>query len=129
MRNWLGLALIPQAGVAIGLAALAARTIGGETGSAMETIILASSVLYELIGPACAKLSLYLSKSYSKDIDVVVPDEQIEGAAQKSNVEVLIDKINEIRTRIPESKESEDEKAYDEAAEEYYVLNSRQKRR
>lgn len=95
----------------------------------METIILASSVLYELIGPACAKLSLYLSKSYSKDIDVVVPDEQIEGAAQKSNVEVLIDKINEIRTRIPESKESEDEKAYDEAAEEYYVLNSRQKRR
>lgn len=129
VRNWLGLALIPQAGVAIGLAALAARTIGGETGSAMETIILASSVLYELIGPACAKLSLYLSKSYSKDIDVVVPDEQIEGAAQKSNVEVLTDKINEIRTRIPESKESEDEKAYDEAAEEYYVLNSRQKRR
>ena len=129
VRNWLGLALLPQAGVAIGLAALAARTIGGETGSAMETIILASSVLYELIGPACAKLSLYLSKSYSKDIDVVVPDEQIEGAAQKSNVEVLIDKINEIRTRIPESKESEDEKAYDEAAEEYYVLNSRQKRR
>lgn len=129
VRNWLGLALIPQAGVAIGLAALAARTIGGETGSAMETIILASSVLYELIGPACAKLSLYLSKSYSKDIDVVVPDEQIEGAAQKSNVEVLIDKINEIRTRIPESKEREDEKAYDEAAEEYYVLNSRQKRR
>ena len=129
VRNWLGLALIPQAGVAIGLAALAARTIGGETGSAMETIILASSVLYELIGPACAKLSLYLSKSYSKDIDVVVPDEQIEGAAQKSNVEVLIDKINEIRTRIPESKESEDEKAYDEAAEEYYVFNSRQQKR
>lgn len=129
MRNWLGLALIPQAGVAIGLAALAARTIGGETGSAMETIILASSVLYELIGPACAKLSLYLSKSYSKDIDVVVPDEQIADVAQKSNVEVLIDKINEIRNRIPDTKESEDEKAYDEAAEEFYMLNSRQKRR
>lgn len=129
VRNWLGLALIPQAGVAIGLAALAARTIGGETGSAMETIILASSVLYELIGPACAKLSLYLSKSYSKDIDVVVPDEQIADVAQKSNVEVLIDKINEIRNRIPDTKESEDEKAYDEAAEEFYMLNSRQKRR
>lgn len=76
----------------------------------METIILASSVLYELIGPACAKLSLYLSKSYSKDIDVVVPDEQIADVAQKSNVEVLIDKINEIRNRIPDTKESEDEK-------------------
>lgn len=84
VRNWLGLALIPQAGVAIGLAALAARTIGGETGSAMETIILASSVLYELIGPACAKLSLYLSKSYSNDIDTVVPDSQVEQAEQKT---------------------------------------------
>ena len=65
VRNYLGLALIPQAGVAIGLASLGARTLGGEMGNALETIILASSVLYELIGPACAKLSLYLSKSYS----------------------------------------------------------------
>ncbi len=65
VRNWLGLALIPQAGVAIGLAALGARVLGGESGNALQTIILASSVLYELIGPACAKLSLYLSGSYS----------------------------------------------------------------
>lgn len=64
VRNYLGLALIPQAGVAIGLAALGARTLGGEMGDSLETIILASSVLYELIGPACAKLSLYLSHSY-----------------------------------------------------------------
>ena len=34
---------------------------------ALETIILASSVLYELIGPVLAKLSLYLSKSYEKN--------------------------------------------------------------
>ena len=34
VRNYLGLALIPQAGVAIGLAALGARTLGGETGEA-----------------------------------------------------------------------------------------------
>ena len=54
VRNYLGLALIPQAGVAIGLAALGARTLGGETGVALETVILSSSVLYELVGPACA---------------------------------------------------------------------------
>ena len=54
VRDYLGLALIPQAGVAIGLAALGARVLGGESGQALETIILASSVLYELIGPACA---------------------------------------------------------------------------
>ena len=46
VRNYLGLALIPQAGVAIGLAALGARTLGGDVGSALQTIILASSVLY-----------------------------------------------------------------------------------
>ena len=63
-RNYLGLALIPQAGVAIGLAALGARTLGGGTGKALETIILSSSVLYELIGPGCAKLALSLSGSF-----------------------------------------------------------------
>ncbi|MBR0189989.1 MAG: cation:proton antiporter, partial [Clostridia bacterium] len=47
-RNCLGLALIPQAGVAIGLAALAARTIGGTEGTVIQTIILSSSILYEL---------------------------------------------------------------------------------
>ena len=58
LRNYLGLALIPQAGVAIGLAALGARTLGGSEGAALQTVILASSVLYELIGPAVTKLSL-----------------------------------------------------------------------
>ena len=74
VRNYLGLALIPQAGVAIGLAAMGARTLGGETGNILETVILASSVLYELIGPACAKLSLYLSKSYSNKLEDLVPE-------------------------------------------------------
>ena len=128
VRNWLGLALIPQAGVAIGLAALASRTIGGETGSAMETIILASSVLYELIGPACAKLSLYLSKSYSNDIDKVVPDSQIEGSERKNDVQLLIEKIQTIRQSLPApERQTEEENAFDEAAEEYYILNSRQR--
>ena len=128
VRNYLGLALIPQAGVAIGLATLASRALGGDTGSALETIILASSVLYELIGPACAKLALYLSKSYSNDINAVVPDEQVEEVAQKNDVEVLIDKINHIRQALPPPEPvQEDEKAFDEAAEEYYLLNSRQR--
>ena len=64
VRNLLGLGLVPQAGVAIGLAALAARSLGNPTGGLLETIILSSSILYELIGPACAKLALYFSHSY-----------------------------------------------------------------
>ena len=58
-RNWLGLALVPQAGVAIGLAYLGKRILPPEYGNLLMTIILASSVLYELIGPASAKLSLF----------------------------------------------------------------------
>lgn len=60
-RNWLGLALVPQAGVAIGLAYLGRRILPEAYGDLLMTIILASSVLYELIGPACAKLALLCS--------------------------------------------------------------------
>lgn len=128
VRNWLGLALIPQAGVAIGLATLASRMIGGDIGSAMETIILASSVLYELIGPACAKLALYLSKSYSKNIDTVIPDEQIENVEQKNDVELLIEKIKKIRQALPQKEPNEEnEKAFTEGAEEYYISSARQR--
>lgn len=60
-RNWLGLALVPQAGVAIGLAHLGRRILPEKYGALLMTIILASSVLYELIGPGCAKLALFRS--------------------------------------------------------------------
>ena len=72
-RNYLGFALVPQAGVAIGLAAIGARTLGGTLGTALNTVILASSVLYELIGPACAKFALYKSGSIPKK-----PDKNVE---------------------------------------------------
>lgn len=65
IRNYMGLALIPQAGVAIGLAFLGQRVLPPETGSMMLTIILASSVLYEMVGPVSAKAALFLSGSIS----------------------------------------------------------------
>lgn len=63
IRNYMGLALIPQAGVAIGLAFLGQRLLPAEIGDVLLTIILSSSVLYELAGPACAKASFFLSGS------------------------------------------------------------------
>lgn len=63
MRNYMGLALIPQAGVAIGLAFLGQRLLPTETGNLMLAIILSSSVLYEMIGPISAKLALVFSGS------------------------------------------------------------------
>ncbi len=67
VRNYLGLALIPQAGVAIGLAFLGKRVLPYAMGNMLLTIILSSSVLYELIGPACAKIALIYSGSIKKD--------------------------------------------------------------
>ena len=122
VRNYLGLALIPQAGVAIGLAAMGARTLGGSMGEALETIILASSVLYELIGPACAKLSLYLSGSYSNDLDKLVEAPTPEEAPNE--VERLIQQIQAIQKELPkhESILYENERAFDEGAEEHYAM-------
>lgn len=67
VRNYLGLALIPQAGVSIGLAFLGKRILPEKAGDILLAIILSSSVLYELIGPACAKIALILSGSIKKE--------------------------------------------------------------
>lgn len=61
VQRYLGLALIPQAGVSIGLAVLAQRILPAESGALLSTIILSSSVLYEMIGPVCARKALFLS--------------------------------------------------------------------
>ena len=119
VRNYLGLALIPQAGVAIGLAAMGARTLGGETGIALQTVILTSSVLYELVGPACAKLSLYLSGSYSDKLeDIVQVEETAENGEKLSAAELLIQRIQAIQKEIPKEPVSPEEEAFMEAAEE-----------
>lgn len=68
VRKYLGLALIPQAGVSIGLAVLGQRLLPVEYGSLLSAIILSSSVLYEMIGPVCAKKALKLSGAIKCDI-------------------------------------------------------------
>ena len=124
IRNYLGLALIPQAGVAIGLASLGARTLGGDTGKALETIILSSSVLYELIGPACAKLALYLSHSYSDKLeDLVEVPETDETGKPRSDLDMLIERINRIQDEIPDHEIDPNEQAFTEAAEQYRQIS------
>lgn len=115
VRKYLGLALIPQAGVSIGLATLGARTLGGEMGSALLTVILASGILYELVGPVCAKLSLYLSGAYTNKLEDIVPVEE----QGKSSLELLIERIHKIQEELPDPI-SEEERAFSEAAEEQY---------
>ena len=101
VRDYLGLALIPQAGVAIGLAALGARIVGGEKGSILQTIILSSSILYELVGPASAKLGLYLSHSYGEHASH--PDGQADQQPEPS----LREQMLAIQSRIASRGENE----------------------
>lgn len=53
----IGLALMPQAGVALGLSLTAANILGAH-GEQVRTVILATTVVYELIGPMAAKFAL-----------------------------------------------------------------------
>lgn len=126
LRNCLGLALVPQAGVSIGLAALAARTLGGESGLAMQTIILSSSVLYELLGPIAAKIALYFSHSYSNSIEELTPEVSESETPDKPQnaVDVLIARINIIQQHIAEHDKllDEEENIYTEAAEEHLSM-------
>ena len=58
VQKYLGLTLIPQAGVAIGLA-MVVETAVPEYGGTIRTIILAATVIYELIGPLITKIAIY----------------------------------------------------------------------
>lgn len=117
VRNYLGLALIPQAGVAIGLAATGARVLSYPYNQTLQTIILASSILYELVGPACSKLSLYLSKSYSNKLEDIV---EINSETENSNsVELLIERIKKIQQELAAEQLDENEQAFTQAASEY----------
>ena len=79
VRRYLGLALTPQAGVSIGLAALGERMLPPEMGSLLNTIVLSSAVLYEIAGPGLAKLSLHLAgalKPTEKEVGKVAKEER-----------------------------------------------------
>lgn len=124
VRNHLGLALIPQAGVAIGLATLCARTLGAPYGTNLQTIIMASSIIYEMIGPVSIKLALHLSGSYSDKLeDLTHIDESTVSGQPKRPVDLLIARIHEIHETMPDLSVSyvpEDEQAFLDAEEEQY---------
>jgi len=57
IRKYLAWGLIPQAGVALGVA-LSAKTMYPKYGGIIFTTITATTVVYELIGPLCVKFGL-----------------------------------------------------------------------
>jgi NhaP-type Na+/H+ or K+/H+ antiporter len=58
VRKYLGITLLPQAGVALGMCATAYRVLGGAEGTLIRNIVLFGVLIYELIGPSLTKMAL-----------------------------------------------------------------------
>ncbi len=57
IKKYMGLGLIPQAGVALALALIAKSTFS-QYGSVIFSTIVATTIIYELVGPICTKYAL-----------------------------------------------------------------------
>ncbi len=55
ISRYLGYALIPQAGVAIGLSLIASQVLNPQMGGQIRAIVLSATLIYELIGPVITK--------------------------------------------------------------------------
>jgi len=58
VRKYLGITLLPQAGVALGMCTTAYRVMGGEDGTLIRNIVLFGVLIYELLGPSMTKAAL-----------------------------------------------------------------------
>ena len=60
VSKYLGWALVPQAGVAIGLSLIAVKSLGASDPHAatIRTVVLCATLVYELVGPFMSKLAL-----------------------------------------------------------------------
>nr|WP_075574498.1 cation:proton antiporter [Ezakiella massiliensis] len=57
VQKWLGLALLPQGGISIGLSMIVARELPDHAGEII-TVILFSVLVFEIMGPILAKISI-----------------------------------------------------------------------
>ena len=58
VKKYLGITLLPQAGVALGMCSTAYRVLGGAEGTLIRNIVLFSVLIYELVGPSLTKWAL-----------------------------------------------------------------------
>lgn len=65
-RNYLGITLFPQAGVALGMCAIAAQTL--QDGELVKSIVLFAVLVYEIVGPLLTKIALTASGDIVKPL-------------------------------------------------------------
>ena len=84
VTKYLGITLLPQAGVALGMC-LTATQLGGADGTIIRNIVLFSVLIYELVGPALTKDALTKAGDIQPKSDEVVNRRQIK--LEKAQVE------------------------------------------
>ena len=71
-RNYLGITLFPQAGVALGMCAIALETLP-ESGKLVQSIVLFAVLIYEIVGPLLTKIALTASGDIVKQLPATEP--------------------------------------------------------
>ena len=61
IQKYLGVALLPQAGVAIGMSQIVVATLPPEYGTKIRAVVLCATLVYELVGPLLTKLVLTMA--------------------------------------------------------------------
>ncbi len=79
VRKYLGITLLPQAGVALGMSAQAGQAMG-ELGTMIRNVVLFGILIYELVGPTLTKLALTAAG------DIRLKPEEDEALAVKQEV-------------------------------------------
>ncbi|MBQ5809978.1 MAG: cation:proton antiporter [Clostridia bacterium] len=82
--KYLGITLLPQAGVALGMA-MKSQALGGDVGSIIRNIVLFSVLIYELIGPFLTKIALTKAGEIKPEEKVSARDKAREKMQAKAN--------------------------------------------
>ena len=77
VRKYLGITLLPQAGVALGMCSTAYRVLGGAEGTLIRNIVLFGVLIYELFGPSLTKMAL------TKAGDIQAIPSEVKGRREK----------------------------------------------
>ena len=67
VRKYLGFALLPQAGVAVGMAQIAVAELPQAYGPKIQAVVLCATLVYEIVGPVLTKFSLKKAGEIGKD--------------------------------------------------------------
>lgn len=78
VRKYLGITLLPQAGVALGMCTTAYRVLGGQDGTMIRNIVLFGVLVYELLGPSLTKMAL------TKAGDIQAVPSEVKGRRKKA---------------------------------------------